>query len=154
MTEQPGFEYNEPETIAYYSEITGRERHANILLPADYDTSEKYPVLYLLHGLDGSHRTWKNKDGYIIIQNLSYLYDVPEMIVVFPNSAVNEQEDTDDLDIYEKVAAYDLTEQDLVTSLMPFISSHYSVKEKWSTSVSITQKLCCRSGKKIQKKSA
>ena len=129
MTKQPGFEYNEPETITYPSEVTGTDRHANILLPVDYDEEKEYPVLYLLHGLDGSHRTWKNKDGHIIIQNLHYLYDVPEMIVVFPNSAVNEEEDTDDLGIYDKVAAYDLTEQDIVTSLMPYINSHYSVKQ-------------------------
>mgnify|MGYP000441575505 CR=1 FL=1 len=129
MTEQEGFEYSEPETITYSSEVTGTERHANVLLPADYDESKEYPVLYLLHGLDGSHRTWKNKNGHIIIQNLHYLYGVPEMIVVCPNSSVNEKEDTDGLDIHGKVAAYDLTEEDIVTSLMPYINSHYSVKQ-------------------------
>ena len=128
MKEHPEFQYSQPETITYDSEVTGTKRHANILLPADYDADRQYPVLYLLHGLDGSHRTWKNKDGHIILQNLTYLYGVPEMIVVFPNSAVNENEDTDGLSLREKVEAYDRTEEDLVTSLMPYINSHYSVK--------------------------
>lgn len=128
MKEHPEFQYSQPETITYDSEVTGTKRHANILLPADYDADRQYPVLYLLHGLDGSHRTWKNKDGHIILQNLTYLYGVPEMIVVFPNSAVNENENTDGLSLREKVEAYDRTEEDLVTSLMPYINSHYSVK--------------------------
>ena len=128
MKEHPEFQYSQPETITYDSEVTGTKRHANILLPANYDADRQYPVLYLLHGLDGSHRTWKNKDGHIILQNLTYLYGVPEMIVVFPNSAVNENEDTDGLSFREKVEAYDRTEEDLVTSLMPYINSHYSVK--------------------------
>lgn len=128
MTEQPGYEYNSPETITYFSEVTGTMRHAGVLLPVDYKAEKEYPVLYLIHGLDGSHRTWGNKDGHIILQNLSYFYDVPEMIAVFPNCAVNETEDTDDLSLKDKIEAYDRTEEELVTSLMPYINSHYSVK--------------------------
>ena len=115
-------------TITYFSEVTGTMRHAGVLLPVDYKAEKEYPVLYLIHGLDGSHRTWGNKDGHIILQNLSYFYDVPEMIAVFPNCAVNETEDTDDLSLKDKIEAYDRTEEELVTSLMPYINSHYSVK--------------------------
>ena len=50
------------------------------------------------------------------------------MIVVFPNSAVNEEENTDNLSIKEKVKVYDLTGEDLISSLMPYVNSHYSVK--------------------------
>ena len=128
MKEHPEFQYSQPETITYDSEVTGTKRHANILLPADYDADRQYPVLYLLHGLDGSHRTWKNKDGHIILQNLTYLYGVPEMIVVFPNSAVNENEDTDGLSLRKRSRLMTGRREDLVTSLMPYINSHYSVK--------------------------
>ena len=61
-----------------------------IFLPADYDEDKEYPVLYLLHGLDGSHRTWRNKSADIILQNLYYFDDVPEMFVVCPNCEVIE----------------------------------------------------------------
>lgn len=127
-TEQPGYEYSEPETITYPSGVTGTERHAMVLLPADYDEDEEYPVLYLLHGMGGSHRTWRNKDAHIIIQNLHYFYGVPEMITVFANSCVNEEESTEDLSLEDTVKAFDGTADDLVGSLMPYIEAHYSVK--------------------------
>ncbi len=125
---QWGYTYPMPDTITYYSDITDTKRHAMVYLPADYDKDKEYPVLYLLHGLDGSHRTWYNKSAHIIIQNLYYFEDVPEMIVVCPNSAVNSKEDTDDLGISEKIKAYDLTGDDLVKNLMPYIEEHYPVK--------------------------
>jgi len=128
MKKQPGYSYRSPDTITYHSDITGTDRHAMIFLPADYDEEQQYPVLYLLHGLDGSHRTWRNKSADIILQNLYYFDDVPEMIVVCANSAVNEEEDTDDLEIKEKIYTYDLTGKDLVENLMPYINSHYPVK--------------------------
>lgn len=128
MTKQPGYMYPSPDTITYHSEITGTDRHAMVLLPHDYDEDKEYPVLYLLHGLNGSHRAWRNKHADIIIHNLNYFEGVPEMIVVFPNSAVNEEENTDNLSLEEKVKVYDLMGEDLISSLMPYINSHYSVK--------------------------
>ena len=128
MTEQPGFEYSEPETITYDSEVTGTQRQASVLLPPDYTPEKKYPVLYLIHGLYGSHRTWINKGGDIILQNLTYFRDVPEMIVVFPDCSVNQEGSIDDLSLAEMVRVYDRTEEEVVNSLMPYINSHYSVK--------------------------
>lgn len=129
MTELSGFEYSQPETITYDSEVTGTQRQASVLLPADYSPEKKYPVLYLIHGLYGSHRTWINKGGDIILQNLTYLWDVPEMIVVFPDCSVNWEGSIDDLSLAEMVEVYDRIEEEMVTSLMPYITSHYSVKE-------------------------
>ncbi len=125
---QIGFKYRAPITITYPSEITGTDRHAMVFLPADYDENKEYPVLYLLHGLDGSHRTWRNKSADIILQNMYYFDGVPEMIVVCPNSAVNEDESTDDLEIKDKVAVYNLTGEDLVENLMPYINENFPVK--------------------------
>lgn len=125
---QIGFRYRNPETISYPSNITGTDRHAMVFLPADYDENKKYPVLYLLHGLDGSHRTWRNKSADIILQNLYYFDNVPEMIVVCPNSAVNKEENTDGLDIIDKINIYDLTGKDLIENLMPYINKNYPVK--------------------------
>ena len=127
-TKQPGFAYREPDVIKYYSGVTDSYRHATVILPDDYDSDKKYPVLYLLHGLGGSHKTWINKDADVIIHNLNYFNNVPDMIVVLPNSEVNKEEDADDLPIEERIAVYDKTEEDLINYLMPYIEEKYSVK--------------------------
>ena len=36
------------EEMTYPSEIVGAEREAYVYLPPEYDSSKKYPVLYLL----------------------------------------------------------------------------------------------------------
>ena len=48
----------EVEKIEYYSTTTGKKRKANIILPADYTTEKRYPVLYLLHGISGDENEW------------------------------------------------------------------------------------------------
>lgn len=64
------------------------------MLPENYDENKKYPVLYLLHGLGGSEVTWLHKNADVIIKNMHYLYNCPEMVVVMPNSNVNENNST------------------------------------------------------------
>ena len=76
-----------------------------VFLPADYREDKEYPVLYLLHGYGGSHRTWHNKEADVILQNLYYFENVPEMIVVCPNSNINENESADGLDFYRRIIA-------------------------------------------------
>lgn len=128
MQIQDGYKYETAKTIKYYSSVTKTKRHAKVLLPVNYDKKKNYPVLYLLHGLGGSHNTWINKDADIIIQNLMYFENVPEMIVVFPNSQVNKREDTEGLSLNEQANAFDKTEEDLIKNLMPYINRHYRVK--------------------------
>lgn len=56
-------------------------RPAAIVLPIGYDSgSQRYPVLYLLHGLDGSWRDWLSRTNL-----LSYTAAVP-VIVVLPDA--------------------------------------------------------------------
>ncbi len=126
-TKMPGFEYPEAETITYYSTVTNTNRHANVILPVNYDKNKQYPVLYLMHGLHGSHRTWLNKDADIIIANAIYFYGAKEMIVVLPNSNVNQAESDEGLSINELVKDYDKIKEDMLTCLMPYINEHYSV---------------------------
>ncbi len=52
------------EQLAIKSEILGAEKAFSVYLPDGYDTSgENYPVLYLLHGAYGSHRSWWRDGG-------------------------------------------------------------------------------------------
>ena len=46
-----GREYGSPEHITYFSQTTGLERGANVLLPAGYDPEKQYGVLYFQHGI-------------------------------------------------------------------------------------------------------
>lgn len=51
------------EHLTVKSTILGKEKPFSIYLPDGYDTSnERYPVLYLLHGAWGNHKSW-NRDG-------------------------------------------------------------------------------------------
>jgi enterochelin esterase-like enzyme len=46
------------------SRVLGVEKTYSVYLPDGYDTSdERYPVLYLLHGAFGSHRSWCRDGG-------------------------------------------------------------------------------------------
>jgi putative tributyrin esterase len=46
-------------TVAFPSESVGRTMKYNVVLPARYDqTTDRYPVLYLLHGLTSNYTAW------------------------------------------------------------------------------------------------
>jgi enterochelin esterase-like enzyme len=51
------------EHLTVKSEILGVEKNYSVYLPDGYDKgNENYPVLYLLHGAWGNHKSW-NRDG-------------------------------------------------------------------------------------------
>lgn len=133
IRKQPGYAYPKPKQIQYDSGITHTRRHAMVFLPADYDAAKTYPVLYLLHGWGGSHRTWANKKANIILQNLYYFEDVPEMIVVCPNSNVNAAESVEGLSFTESLEPFDATPEEVVKYLKPYIECHFSVKKAGRT---------------------
>ncbi|HEY6046774.1 MAG TPA: hypothetical protein VIU65_09235, partial [Pyrinomonadaceae bacterium] len=51
------------ETVQFRSTILGKTLPYNVILPRDYYTSRttRFPVLYLLHGLDGHFDNWITK---------------------------------------------------------------------------------------------
>ncbi|MBR5841199.1 MAG: esterase family protein [Bacteroidaceae bacterium] len=65
-----------------------RERRMLVYLPADYyDTEERYPVLYLLHGAQGNETSWIDKGD--LLQNIDSLMAhglMKSCIVVLPNT--------------------------------------------------------------------
>ena len=69
------------DTVEFFSPAVDRTMKYNILLPHDYDTStERYPVLYLLHGLTQNYTAWGLSNGAPFY---SGLYD--DLIVVMPD---------------------------------------------------------------------
>ena len=54
--------------VEYYSETAGDVKYCNVLLPAGYDPSQEYPVLYMYHGFGGRYDSHVHEDS--ILQTL------------------------------------------------------------------------------------
>ena len=83
-------------TVEFFSPAVDRTMKYNILLPDDYETStDRYPVLYLLHGLTQNYTAWGLANGAPFYAGL---YD--DLIVVMPDAGnswyVNWAENEDD----------------------------------------------------------
>ena len=71
------------------SEALGTERNYTVYLPAGYDlnTERSYPVLYLLHGMDGTNKDWYER-GHVkdVMDQLTASGEACEMIIVTPDA--------------------------------------------------------------------
>lgn len=67
--------------VRFHSPSLGRDMHYRILLPADYaQSTRRYPVVYLLHGLYGSHENWETRTNVV-----KYAAALP-IIIVMPDA--------------------------------------------------------------------
>lgn len=68
------------------STVLGRTMKYSVYLPKGYDQSKEYPVLYMLHGANGSNNDWLN-GGKINVNASTAASDgtAPEMIVICPD---------------------------------------------------------------------
>lgn len=129
---QENCSYGEPQRITYPSTLTGTQRHATIVLPHGYDGEKRYPVLYLLHGLNCDDTSWTSDiygmpmNAHIIAANAHFFFGAPEMIIVCVNSLINADESQPAWTSPELTRTYDLTGKELTQCLMPYINSVYS----------------------------
>lgn len=127
-----GIPYGTIETISYYSTVTECDRKCCLLLPDGYSADKKYPVIYLLHGVNGDEDQWLTgtQSQYVFGNSIAAGTAVP-MVVVMPNvrAAKNNWEpETSYENLSEKnFFAFDNFINDLRECLMPYINSHYSV---------------------------
>lgn len=113
----------------YQSKTTGLERGVNVLVPAGYDESKKYPVLYLLHGIFGNEFSFTNDPNMkieTITGNLIASGEAVDMIVVFPDMFAKTRADHEPGFNVESYLAYDNFINDWENDLIPFIESTYS----------------------------
>lgn len=69
------------QTVSFFSPAVGREMKFDIVLPVDYDSSQKqYPVLYLLHGFMQNYTVWGRNLGAAF-----YARELGDLIVVMPD---------------------------------------------------------------------
>ena len=128
-----GVTYGEIQKKSYWSTTCNRNKDVNILLPPNYDSSKKYPVMYIMHGYyEGIDRmlTKGNADMPTrqMIGNLINSGEAKEMICVFPDvfssatlKACTGMDETNN-------QAYDNFINDLTKDLMPFVEKNYSIK--------------------------
>lgn len=125
-----GEEYAKPVHFEYFSETTGCNRGANLLLPVNYDENKEYPVLYFLHGIFGDEESMLgdvNNKIPQIIRNLETDGITEEVIVVFPNMFATGDSKLQPGFSAEQTAPYDNFINDLVNDLVPYMEANYPV---------------------------
>src|SRR5690554_5224346 len=124
-----GIEKGKIDTITYPSKTVGVDRKALVYTPPRFSENDKYPVLYLLHGIGGDEKEWLN-GGHpeIILDNLYADGKLKPMIVVMPNGrAMKDDRAEGNIMAPDKVQAFATFEQDLLKDLIPFIEKEYPV---------------------------
>lgn len=117
------------DTVVYESKTVGTKRRAIIYTPPGYSKKNKYPVLYLLHGIGGDEKEWLNGGKpQVIMDNLYAQGKVQPMIIVMPNGRAM-KDDRAGGNIFDsaKVQAFATFEKDLLNDLIPFIEKKYNV---------------------------
>lgn len=114
----------------YTSKAVGFDRPVLVYTPAGYDpaSSEKYPVLCLIHGMTDTHETWF-KVGKInnILDNLIAAGLAKKMIVVMPYAnPYPEMIRRGQAKMYNPMDT-ELTTKEFTESVVPFIEANYNV---------------------------
>ena len=127
--EKTGVSYGTLKKYQYYSTTRERNVNVNVLLPADYNENETYPVLYALHGY------WETEDSLAamgsartMLGNLNANGEAEKMIVVFPYIYTSKTKEACDGLNLENSLNYDNFIHDLTNDLMPYIEKNFSVK--------------------------
>ncbi len=132
--EKAGTQYGTYEKVSFTSEVCGgRTKSLNVLLPANYTTSKKYPVLYVLHGYWGDEDALLDKgDASLrlrqIIGNAIASGEAEDIIVVFPDIYASDTQDKCDGLNDKNNKAYDNFINELTKEIMPYMEQHYSIK--------------------------
>lgn len=96
------------DTIQYVSKTVGTTRKALVYVPPGFKKGNKYPVLYLLHGIGGDEKEWFNQGKpNVILDNLYAQGRLQPMIVVLPNGrAMKDDRATGNIMAPDKVEAF------------------------------------------------
>jgi len=123
-----GIAHGKLEMIEYDSKSVGTRRKALVYTPPGYSADQKYPVLYLLHGIGGDEDEWRRGgQPNVILDNLLADKKAVPMVVVMPNGRA-QADDRAGTNPMSTAPAFGRFDRDLLGSLIPFIQSKYSVK--------------------------
>src|SRR5204863_8462264 len=112
-------------TVEYNSTTVGVKRRAQVYTPPGYSKDQKYPVLYLLHGIGGDENEW-SRGGVsdVILDNLYADKKLVPMIVVMPNGRAA-KDVTARSGFGQQGPAFGAFEKELLTDLIPFVEKTY-----------------------------
>ena len=83
------------ERVEYTSSVTNGKKPAMVYTPPGYSSSQKYPVLYLLHGIGGNETHWPGPGrAAAILDNLIADKKAVPMIVVMPHGRSSNEPET------------------------------------------------------------
>lgn len=118
------------EMVEYDSKSVGNKRKALVYTPPGYSADQKYPVLYLLHGIGGDENEWR-RGGQpdAILDNLIADKKAVPMIVVMPNGRA-QPDDRPGTNVFATAPAFGKFDKDLLGDLIPFIESKYAAKKE------------------------
>ncbi|MGH2565775.1 MAG: alpha/beta hydrolase, partial [Ginsengibacter sp.] len=116
---QQNIPHGKLDTITYNSTTVGTTRRVLIYTPPGYSKKNKYPVLYLLHGIGGDEKEWLNGGNPpVILDNLYAQGKIEPMIVVMPNGrAMKDDRAIGNIFDSAKVQAFATFEKDLLNDL-------------------------------------
>lgn len=124
---RPEIPHGKLDSIRYFSKTVDTVRKAFVYTPPGFNKKQKYPVLYLLHGIGGDEKEWLN-GGHPqdILDNLYADGRLEPMIVVLPNGrAMKNDRATGNIMAPDKVQAFANFEKDLLNDLIPFVEKKY-----------------------------
>lgn len=116
--------------LEYSSKSIDKPREALVYLPPGYGGgTDRYPVLYLLHGAGGDESVWNERmQANVILDNLIADGDLAPLVVVMPHGFTNRMPNDQRP---RTAAAYKVEMEefaaDFVSDLVPLVESRYRV---------------------------
>ena len=113
-------------TKDYFGDGGSIKKYANVYLPAGYDGTKQYCVLYLMHGIGGSETEWGMTGDHSIIKkivdNLAVKDGITPFIIVTPNG----RSSRDFGNVNSDYNSFYKFGEELRNDLIPYMDSHYS----------------------------
>ena len=120
-----GIPHGKREMVEYDSKTVGTKRKMQVYTPPGYTADQKYPVLYLLHGIGGDETEWERfAQPDVLLDNLIADGKAVPMILVMPNGRA--QKDDRANAGMGAAPAFAAFERDLLDDVIPAIQSRYS----------------------------
>ena len=117
------------EHFTYMSKKAGHNKGANVWLPPGYDSSKKYNVLYMNHGVMGNEDSMLT--GFSVREMASNMISSGEaepFIIIFPQMYTDPGSESPGFNFnMDMMDHYDDFVFDLTDSLMPYVEEHWSV---------------------------
>lgn len=117
------------ESNSFYSQSLGRELHYAVYLPPGYTASDRYPVVYMLHGRGDTMSAWR--EATPVLDRLIVAEAIPPLIAVMPDASASSRAGYYVDGAYTGNAQQALpaepTETAFIADLVPHIHSAYPV---------------------------